>query len=560
MAISEEIEQINQILTAHRRTIRHYQWQRMMLGAATPPGIAHGINDAREKIRQCKIQLRELEGSVADAREDGPSFMDLSIVFQVAPLLLLVVISAGIWATWKSLVYDPSNAPMPDTGWNIAVAGIGVEQSPGVIQQGDEGKRISDLLYGLLQPQAANILGWRAQNVGFVIGDPAAREHAAAEIATQTNADLVVYGIVRRTTPGRAEFVPEFYINRNAASYGSETLGGDQFGKPVPISLNTDVQNTDLGLRLDTLRLFFEALQNHDEGDYQTAQHIYEQALGLADAKNDPRVAAVLHLFLGALQLDIQQRSTDEHSFEEANRQYRAAWTLWPEYARPYLGRAAILYEQALADPTRASAESKAALSQFANQSCFEIPDATLTSNAARLGAALRCYEQARNTSGQTPTMDILTKTAFGIGSAQFLVSNLQIEDRWLDAAHAFDTVAAEYTNAEQPAQQRLRQLMGHALVRRALTIICPPDCEKPTNKTQREYMQALQLYEQGITVLQEYAPKQTCRDAPGSCYPADRDSIARYCQALTSMAHQLNRDTEAARVCPRVWDTVLPQ
>jgi tetratricopeptide (TPR) repeat protein len=401
--------------------------------------------------------------------------------------------------------------------------------------------------------QTDNIVGRKHWQVGTILGDANTRAQAAAVIAERTHADIVVYGIVRPTTPGRAEFTPEFYVNRNAASYGGETLGSEQFGKPVQIKLNSDTQDFELKLRLDTLRQFFEALQNHNEGDYVTAQSLYEQALKLIDRQSDRQLAAVIELFLGALQMDMQQAINDQ-SFAEAERSYRTAWRYWPEYARPYLGRAAILYRQVLADKTRSSEGTKSDLVQFANQDCFAIPDTSLTTNAARLAVALRCYEEARNAPVQTPTMDIAAKTAYGIGAVQFLISERLIDDQWSNAVQSFEVVGQLYDSSDASAKRRLRQLMGHMLIQRGLTIICPPDCANPAGATERGYAQALNYYQQGITLLQEFEPGQTCRDAPGRCYAADHDSIVRYCRALKSMAHSLGKDAEAVRVCPPVW------
>jgi hypothetical protein len=70
MLSEEEIQQQEQRLAAYRRTLDHYLQQKALLGAAfIPPGITHGIDEARENIRQLKILLRQ-NGITVDEHPD----------------------------------------------------------------------------------------------------------------------------------------------------------------------------------------------------------------------------------------------------------------------------------------------------------------------------------------------------------------------------------------------------------------------------------------------------------------------------------------------------------
>jgi hypothetical protein len=60
MPSQEDIQTQQGLLNAHRQTLALYLQQSALLGAAyIPPGVAHGIADARRNIRNIKATLRE---------------------------------------------------------------------------------------------------------------------------------------------------------------------------------------------------------------------------------------------------------------------------------------------------------------------------------------------------------------------------------------------------------------------------------------------------------------------------------------------------------------------
>lgn len=72
-ASQEQIEEQLALLSAHRRTLAHYLQQSAILSDAhTPPGVAHGIDEARRSIRRIKSVLGEWGAVVEDHPNDEP--------------------------------------------------------------------------------------------------------------------------------------------------------------------------------------------------------------------------------------------------------------------------------------------------------------------------------------------------------------------------------------------------------------------------------------------------------------------------------------------------------
>lgn len=72
MPSQEDIAQQQTLLNIHRATLHHYLQQQAMLGPGfVPPGIAHGIRDARENIARIIATLRSWSVPVDDLLDDA---------------------------------------------------------------------------------------------------------------------------------------------------------------------------------------------------------------------------------------------------------------------------------------------------------------------------------------------------------------------------------------------------------------------------------------------------------------------------------------------------------
>lgn len=73
MPSSDDIDMQRDLLRAHRRTLAELLKQQAMLGVAyTPPGVLHGIGNARDAIRRSKETLRGWGADVEDLPDDLP--------------------------------------------------------------------------------------------------------------------------------------------------------------------------------------------------------------------------------------------------------------------------------------------------------------------------------------------------------------------------------------------------------------------------------------------------------------------------------------------------------
>lgn len=77
MPEQEDIIEQQRLLQTHRRTLAHYLNQQAILGTAyTPPGVAHGIIEARENIRSIKKTLRGWGMHVDDLPNEEDTITD----------------------------------------------------------------------------------------------------------------------------------------------------------------------------------------------------------------------------------------------------------------------------------------------------------------------------------------------------------------------------------------------------------------------------------------------------------------------------------------------------
>ena len=72
----EVIDMLKQLLKIHRLTLLHYLQQQAILGTAyMPPGVTHGIIEARDNIHRIKKMLRErniyVENEPFDEEDDS---------------------------------------------------------------------------------------------------------------------------------------------------------------------------------------------------------------------------------------------------------------------------------------------------------------------------------------------------------------------------------------------------------------------------------------------------------------------------------------------------------
>ncbi|MBK9940621.1 MAG: hypothetical protein IPP13_03240 [Kouleothrix sp.] len=100
MPTQEEIQNQLSLLETHRRTLAVYLRQRAQMSVLAPPGVAHGIDEARKQIGRTKDALRQWGAAVDDHPDDTESAPDHASVAsrprkQLNPQILVALIAAA---------------------------------------------------------------------------------------------------------------------------------------------------------------------------------------------------------------------------------------------------------------------------------------------------------------------------------------------------------------------------------------------------------------------------------------------------------------------------------
>lgn len=84
MPTPKDIEQQQNLLSAHRETLAHYLIQQARLGKGyAPPGITAGIREARKEIERVKTILRNWEERVEDLPDDTDDFFEPNVTVRL---------------------------------------------------------------------------------------------------------------------------------------------------------------------------------------------------------------------------------------------------------------------------------------------------------------------------------------------------------------------------------------------------------------------------------------------------------------------------------------------
>lgn len=316
------------------------------------------------------------------------------------------------------------------------------------------------------------------------------RAQAAADIAKELRADIVVYGLVdaRQTI---WTVVPEFYVNDRNLLDAQELIGQHELGRPFEatgqgsIATRIDV-STRLGIRARFLSQLTIGLAYYAAGNYGQAQ-IEFAALESAFNWSEVGGRELLYLMLG-------NAAAKNNALNVAENAYLTALSANSDYSRAYIGLGSVYYLRALLPAERV--DNPAAI------------------DTGLMQKAIATYEQAAVAPLRPALADVETKVHLGLGQA-YLMLALQDSSQPFDRAiEELEAVVDDYGDGANP---RVRELAGEAHARLGLIYRIDNQVERAID----EYEQALVLLDGRPERLQEF--EQVLRELRGGAWGGTR-------------------------------------
>lgn len=355
--------------------------------------------------------------------------------------LAVIGVGAGLYFGLR-----PAQKPVMTGEFRIAIASF-AEQGSGLPDKA--GYTIGDGIYIRLSDDLREIsVGpkvelWGPDRIGVIAGKtPAERAENAAKLAREIHAYMVIYGLVE-TAGGAMRVTPEFYLDTQGFSEGSEIIGQYELGSPFTIpGANNPAWvydfNRQMYTRSDVISSFATGLSYFAIQDYQSALEIF-QKINAIEAWDDISGRKVLYALLGFAAGKVGD-------YELTETMLKQALEIDPEYARPYIGLANVAYMRSLL-PFQES-KNPAEIDFSLLQEC----DALL--------------EKARQAKNKPPLAEVETKIHFAQGQCSMMTVYSGHGDSFAPAMQEFEQVIAAYEAGKNP---RLQELAGEAYARLAL-------------------------------------------------------------------------------------------
>lgn len=345
---------------------------------------------------------------------------------------------------------------MPASGFNVIVAGFGLQNADGSIVQSSVADDVSDLVLSEVQQSGSvdNVRSWRDEGVEHILSkDAATRESQAAQLADRLGGDLVIYGIVR-TEGFYSIFEPEFYLSAQFAALEPDFVGADAFGSPISYLADSDDQfeaSNELQTRLFVLRQFLRGLSLYFEGAFFTSLGAFESAI---DAESQG--FELLYIFAG-------NAAVRDQDVNKALEFYDAALAARPNDQRALIGRGIALFDLAQQVSGNSPPPYNSTLSLPASQGCSGVSDGEPTEPQLLLDLSERCYQEAKLGSDSQTNADIDVKVALGLGQIYTWRSLSGYSDQWTDAETNLGYVINSYATSDPMRQERIRLAAAHA-------------------------------------------------------------------------------------------------
>lgn len=278
---------------------------------------------------------------------------------------------------------------------------------------------------------------WGPDQTGVITDEAQARAFALA-----TDATIVVYGqIIEAGTS--STFSPQFYVNSTGFKEAGEITGEYGLGSQLEVNLRADMpllQNPGLQGRINGLDMLTIGLAYYSIDDFQNALVYFQKA---DNANWIGSGKETVYLLIGNAYIRQASKMQDFSTLSLADKEYQDALDVNPNYGRALIGKANILYLDAL----------------------------TLNScDPAGLNIASNLLDQALALKDQPASANIETKVHFYRGQIAIIRDNCHIQGTdWLTVAQQeFTWVTDQYETRRQNQgdYQGIETFASHAYAR----------------------------------------------------------------------------------------------
>ena len=403
-------------------------------------------------------------------------------------VLLLLLFSASI-AVYSRVSLSPLQ-PLP-AGFNVVVAGFGMEQVDHSVKQDQAADNVSDEIYAALGevPEIDNLLPSSDSRVGRILDSTEdARYQHALQIASSLNADVIIYG----TTSIDGFYLnidPVFEIAGDLAALEPELSGQETFGAPLQVLKDSDddlTAQTAVRDRLTVMRYFLRGISQYITGDFDAALTTFNTAITVGVPGTE-----MLYVFAG----NAAMRQNDPTT---ALTLYSTALQSRPGYARALGGRGLALFRLATDLDRQIPPSANRAVTVPSDAFCTDEVDTRTPQNYAALAAI--CYQQGLASSDQPPDSDVDVKLNFALGQLELWRSMQNYGDRWNQASAYLTSVLDLYNASDKARQGRTQQIAAQAHAALAQLIISTqPNDQTALQAAADHYSTAISLLESDV-------------------------------------------------------------
>ncbi|HEX9840601.1 MAG TPA: ATP-binding protein [Anaerolineales bacterium] len=295
-------------------------------------------------------EVEFLESSQANALEEAGKEARLARAQRTQRIFTAVI--ASLLVLVGILGYSRLQPPKMDRDYNVAVADIGEIEPDGRVRASANGRgaMISQTITAALQntfQDDPNILIWnnspelRLQRVRITTlesNSPEGLTQAAASLAKQLNADMIIYGIIdQRQQPPVLNL--QMYLAPKFEDALDEIKGNFPLNSPIQIGsdLDTEIVQTEITRQANLLAKLVLAQSESKSGRTLEALEGYLEAAEFAPESD------MLQFFIGRESLFVIEReavpqNADEAFVQQARAALENALLLNPQNARAYIG------------------------------------------------------------------------------------------------------------------------------------------------------------------------------------------------------------------------------